>query len=223
MGSVDDNSQRLRNAAQDLELDITQTHVDQLLDYVAQIERWNRHYNLTALKEADQMLVQHIFDSMAVIPTLDAILYKNTVHGASVADIGSGAGLPGIVLAVLRPTWQVHCVDAVEKKTAFMRQMIGTLGLTNLRVTHTRIEALAPQQADIVISRAFASLQDFATLAGSHAAPSGLLVAMKGRHPDDEIADLVQHTDWRVGQSVQLTVPELDAQRCLLTLYRQGK
>lgn len=136
--------------------------------------------------------------------------------------MGSGAGLPGVVLAILHPEWRVHCIDAVEKKTAFIRHMIGVLGLSNLEVSHTRIETIEPLQADIVVSRAFSSLLDFASLAGRHIASGGQLLAMKGRHPDEEINILHAETSWQVNAIYPLTVPELDAQRCLLSLNCQG-
>src|SRR5690606_15724272 len=109
-------------------------------------------------------------------------------------DVGSGAGLPGVVLAIMRPEWQVHCVDAVEKKMAFVRQVSGVLRLRNLQAHHQRVESMPPFQANIVVSRAFASLADFATLAGRHVAAEGHLVAMKGRDPEEEAEDLRQNT-----------------------------
>lgn len=213
---------RLSLAAAALKISIDENQSNQLLSYLSQIQHWNRSYNLTALKDPEQMLIQHLFDSMAVEPILKEILYKNTVKKPLIVDVGSGAGLPGIVLAILQPNWQIHCIDAVEKKTAFMRQMIGVLGLANLQVTHTRIEGLQPLQANIVISRAFASLVDFVSLAGCHLASNGQLLAMKGRHPETEIDELLKQTDWQVSAIHTLSVPELNAQRCLLNLCRQG-
>uniref|UniRef100_UPI00333FC6D0 16S rRNA (guanine(527)-N(7))-methyltransferase RsmG n=1 Tax=Paracandidimonas soli TaxID=1917182 RepID=UPI00333FC6D0 len=120
--------------------------------------------------------------------------------------------------AILEPDWRVSCVDAVEKKTAFIRQMSGVLGLSNLQALHNRIEMLQEMNATIVTSRAFASLADFADLAGKHVARDGWLVAMKGRIPDDEISELQKKTDWRVERIDPVVVPELDAQRCLIWL-----
>ncbi len=217
-----DFQQRLSLAADQLTISLKPHQSKLLLEYLAQMQRWNRSYNLTALKEPEQMLIQHVFDSMAVEPIVCCVLDKNTVSNPLIVDVGSGAGLPGVVLAILHPEWRVHCIDAVEKKTAFIRHMIGVLGLSNLDVSHARIEAIEPLQADIVISRAFASLVDFATLAGRHIAPEGQLLAMKGRQPDDEIAILHAQTPWQVNHIYPLTVPELDAQRCLLSLNCQG-
>nr|WP_237173318.1 16S rRNA (guanine(527)-N(7))-methyltransferase RsmG [Paracandidimonas lactea] len=190
--------------------------------YIGQLQRWNRTYNLTALRQPEQMLVQHVFDSLSIVGPIDKLLYKNTVNKPLIMDVGSGAGLPGVILAIMRPGWRIQCVDAVEKKMAFVRQMAGTLHLPNLQAVHGRIEKLAPAQAYIVVSRAFASLADFASLAGRHVAPGGWLLAMKGVQPEEEIAELAKQTDWRVVNVVPLQVPELDAQRCLVWMSRQG-
>lgn len=222
MADQEQYRQRLVAAALALDIDVSVEQVDSLLSYMAQLQRWNRTYNLTALREPDQMLVQHLFDSLSVVQPLAHILDKNTVNKPCVVDVGSGAGLPGVVLAILRPHWQVHCIDAVEKKMAFVRQMAAVLRLPNLRAVHARIEALPPFNADIVVSRAFASLVDFATLAGRHVAAGGQLAAMKGREPQDEIDTLEQQTGWRTRQIQPLLVPELNAQRCLVWLSRQG-
>jgi len=190
--------------------------------YIEQLQRWNRTYNLTALRHPEQMLVQHIFDSLSIVKPVSIELYKNTVNNPRIMDIGSGAGLPGVVLAIMRPEWQIQCVDAVQKKMAFVRQMSGTLKLPNLQATHARVEQLGPADADIVVSRAFASLADFADLAGRHVARQGWLLAMKGQSPDEEQAALQQQTNWRVSRLEPLHVPELDAQRCLVWMSRQG-
>lgn len=213
---------RLEDAAENLQLSLTPEQIDKLLLYVEQLQRWNRTYNLTAIRDADQMLVQHIFDSLAVIPVVTSILDKKTVSDFKIVDVGSGGGLPGVVLAIAA-SWAVHCVDSVEKKMAFVRQMSGKLDLPNLKAHHARIEALEPFQADVVISRAFSSLTDFTRLAGKHAGPEGCLLAMKGRQPDDEIAALKAENIWTVESIETLSVPELDAHRCVLRLYRQGK
>lgn len=220
MAAIAEYSERLKEAAQRLGLCLDPAQREKLLVFLKQLERWNRVYNLTAIRDPEQMLVQHIFDSLAVIPTLDNILDKNTVLDPIVVDVGSGGGLPGIVLAITRP-WTVHCVDAVEKKMAFVQQMRGALSLSNLHAHHARVEELSPFQADIVLSRAFASLADFSRLAGKHVTAAGSLVAMKGRKPHDEISAL-NKIGWCVDDVVPLSVPELDAQRCVLRLSRQG-
>lgn len=213
---------RLEQAASNLQLSLTSEQADKLLLYVEQLARWNRTYNLTAIRDTDQMLIQHIFDSLAVIPVVTRLLDKKTVSEFSIVDVGSGGGLPGVVLAIAAP-WTVHCVDAVQKKMAFIRQMSGKLGLPNLQAHHARVETLESFDADVVISRAFSSLSDFVRLAGKHASGDGCLLAMKGREPDDEIAALLAENTWKVDSIETLFVPELDAHRCVLRLSRQGK
>lgn len=222
MGTREHYGQRLEAAAHALGLDINPDQRDALLNYLEQLQRWNRTYNLTAMRDPEQMLVQHLFDSLAVLPSLINVLYKKTVKSARVVDVGSGAGLPGAVMAIMQPDWSVHCVDAVEKKMAFVRQISGALRLPNLHAVHQRVETLAPCRADIVVSRAFASLADFASLAGRHVAKDGYLLAMKGREPVEEIDVLHSQTDWRVSRIQPLSVPELNAQRCLVWMSHQG-
>src|SRR5690606_26429913 len=123
--------ERLCLAAQALGIEIDVSQVDALLAYLAQLQRWNRTYNLTALRNPEQMLIQHVFDSLSVVGPIAHVLDKNTVQGRTIVDVGSGAGLPGVVLAIMQPRWQVHCRDAVEKKMAFVRQMSGGLRLPN--------------------------------------------------------------------------------------------
>ncbi|RTZ43422.1 16S rRNA (guanine(527)-N(7))-methyltransferase RsmG [Candidimonas sp. SYP-B2681] len=214
--------QRLDAAALALNVNLEPAQADALLSYIGQLQRWNRTYNLTALREPEQMLVQHLFDSLSVVKPIVTELYKTTATSRRIVDVGSGAGLPGVVLAIMQPEWEVFCVDAVEKKMAFVRQMASVLRLPNLHAIHARVETLPPFNADIVVSRAFASLIDFARLAGLHVAENGHLLAMKGREPQDEIDTLEQQTDWRQSHLQTLLVPELNAQRCLVWLSRQG-
>ena len=192
-----------------------------LLELVAQLVKWNRTYNLTALRDADQALVNHVFDSLAVVSPLTHGRSDSDGTGLRILDVGSGAGLPGIVLAIALPQAQITCIDAVEKKIAFIRQMAGVLGLHNLDARHDRVEDVGPLDCNIVISRAFASLADFARLAGRHVAANGSLVAMKGKKPVDEIAALEQQGEWIACDTQTLTVPELHAERCLVWMQRR--
>ncbi|WP_417277280.1 16S rRNA (guanine(527)-N(7))-methyltransferase RsmG [Castellaniella sp.] len=187
---------------------------DLLLGYLQQLQRWNKAYNLTAIRQPAEMLVQHLFDSLTVVPILRR---HRAGRDTSVADMGSGGGLPGIILGICEPGWQVVCVDAVGKKTAFIRQAAGVLGLSNVRAVHGRIETLDSLQADIVVSRAFASLQDFVQVSAHHCAPGGALWAMKGQYPENEV-DALKSTQWMVRSVAHLQVPEMSAQRCLLEL-----
>lgn len=214
-----DMAGRLSHALGQLGLQADAAAAAKLLDYLAQMQRWNRTYNLTAIRDPQQMLVQHLFDSLAAVgPFSEALGAPGTP--AKIYDVGSGGGLPGVVLAVMRPEWSVTCIDAVEKKTAFVRQMSGALALPNLQARHARIETLEPAGCNIVTSRAFASLEDFALLAGRHVGNDGTLVAMKGKVPDDEIQALHARGEWQVDHIQPLQVPELQAERCLIWMRR---
>jgi len=182
-----------------------------LLAYQALIAKWNRVYNLTAVRDPAEMLTHHLLDSLAVVAPLRR-------HAASKAlrilDVGSGAGLPGVVLAIAEPHWQVTCVDTVGKKASFIQQAAAELGLRQLRSAHARVEELPPAHADVVTSRAFASLADFVTLTRSHLAPGGVWMAMKGKTPESELAALPASVE--VFHVEPLDVPGLDAERCLV-------
>ena len=212
-------SQRVAKACEVLGLRATSQQIAQLLQYVEQLQRWNRSYNLTAIRDPEQMLTQHILDCLAVVSPVQRTIDASVTREPKVLDVGSGAGLPGVVLAIMLPAAQVTCVDAVEKKMTFVRQMRGMLALTNLSATHARIETLT-EQYDVVISRAFASLSDFAKSSGGRVLPTGSLVAMKARPTEEEFAELASQTDWSIAKVEPLHVPELQAQRCLVWLHR---
>ncbi|MEF7616788.1 16S rRNA (guanine(527)-N(7))-methyltransferase RsmG [Aquincola sp. MAHUQ-54] len=193
--------------------------VDQLLGYQALISRWNRVYNLTAVRDPEEMLTQHLLDSVSVVAPLargltEAASPLDASAARRVLDVGSGAGLPGVVIAILRPDLTVCCVDAVAKKASFIRQVATELGLRNLQAEHRRIEDLQLPPFGLVTSRAFASLLDFVTLTRPHLAAGGVWMAMKGRVPDDEMALLPP--DVQVTRVEPLAVPGLAAQRCLV-------
>ncbi len=210
----------LRQAAAELGLALTSLQAGQLLDYLELLEKWGRVYNLTAVRDPHQMLTQHVLDSLAVIPPLRRQLAQGgDPGGAHVLDVGSGAGLPGVVIAVCCPETSVCCVDAVAKKAAFVRQVALSLKLPNLRGVHARVENLAGKY-EFVISRAFASLSDFTAWSGNLLAPGGSWVAMKGKRPDDELANLPEQIE--VFHVEPIVVPGLDAQRCLVWMRRRG-
>lgn len=217
-----DHRARLVAAAQALRLDLVDAQINLLLEYQAQMQRWNRTYNLTALRDPDQMLIQHLFDSMSVVMPIEREFAAGGATDLAIMDVGAGAGLPGAVIAICRPQWSVCCVDAVEKKTAFVTQASGVLKLANLRARHARVEQMDEAGCDLVVSRAFASLQDFSRLAGRHVRDGGVLLAMKGREPLDETPPLEQDDQWRIASIEPLTVPELQAQRCLVWMRRKG-
>lgn len=188
---------------------------ERLLAYLDLISRWNKVYNLTAVRDPQEMLVQHVLDSVAVVQPLTAALSRQQGPSSQrVLDVGSGAGLPGVVIAILCPELSVVCVDAVAKKARFIQQVATELGLRGLHAEHTRIEDLAVPPFGVVTSRAFASLLDFVTLTRRQLAPDGVWMAMKGKTPDDEIASLP--SDVSVSSVQALQVPGLDAQRCLV-------
>ena len=206
-----DAAERLRAGASALRIDLSPTQVEQLLDYVALISKWNRVYNLTAVRDPKEMLAQHILDSLAVVPALQREMDRPAFR---VLDVGSGAGLPGAVIAVALPQVEVICVDTVAKKAIFIQQVAAQLKLANLGARHARIESMQPVQADVITSRAFASLHDFTSLSRPHLAPGGRWMAMKGKPGDAELAELSD--DLEVFHVEQLQVPGLEAERCLV-------
>jgi 16S rRNA (guanine527-N7)-methyltransferase len=220
--TVNATSERLLRALDVLRLNSQPAQQAALLEYLSQLMRWNKTYNLTAIRDPDQALVHHIFDSLSLVAPLSRALSLNQTETPTVVDVGSGGGLPGVILAIMLPDVQVTCVDAVEKKTMFVRQMAGVLALPNLIAQHARVEALKPIQATLVTSRAFASLEDFAQLAGPHVREGGYLVAMKGREPTVELTALQAQTAWFAQAIEPLTVPEFEGQRCLVWMQRKG-
>ena len=202
----------LRDAAQTLGLDLSDVQLQQLLDYLGLIQKWNKVYNLTAVRDPQAMLVQHLVDSLSLIPALRRHLAATP--GQRLMDVGSGGGLPGVVVAICEPGLDVSCVDAVAKKASFIQQVAAELRLSNLHGVHSRVEELTVAPFDVITSRAFASLLDFTTLTRQHLKPGAIWMAMKGQHPQDELAALPADLD--VFHVEQLQVPGLDAQRCLI-------
>lgn len=181
-----------------------------LLEYLALLQKWNRVYNLTAVREAPRMVSQHLLDCLAAAPHVAA---------ATLLDVGSGAGLPGIPLALALPDSRVTLLDSNHKKAAFLTQAVMELKLVNAEVVCERAETWNPSTTfQVVISRAFSDLAEFVAVAGRHAAAGGRLVAMKGVHPYEEIAQLPP--GWEVRQVTPLAVPGLRARRHLVTLVR---
>ena len=198
---------------------MTPAQLEQLQRYLALVQKWNKVYNLTALRDPADMLTHHLFDSLSAIAPLQRQLAQMGIPlaQARLLDVGSGAGLPGVVMAICCPGLSVACVDTVGKKAAFVQQVALELRLPNLRGVHARVESLT-EQFDVVSSRAFASLVDFTTWSRAALAPHGVWLAMKGKHPADEIAALP--TDVAVFHVEQLHVPALDAERCIVWLNR---
>ena len=201
----------LREVVVRLALEVPEVQVDALLAYLSLLQRWNATYNLTAVREPAQMLTQHVADCLAVIGPLRRALGAGP---SSVLDVGSGGGLPGVVMAILNPAVTVTCVDTVGKKAAFVRQVAGELRLSNLRAVHSRVEQMEAESFDLVTSRAFASLAEFIQLTSARLAEHGVWMAMKGKAPVDELTQLPAAID--VFHVEQIAVPGLDAERCIV-------
>jgi 16S rRNA (guanine527-N7)-methyltransferase len=214
-------SHTLSEGLASLGLHISASQQAQLLDYLGLIQKWNKVYNLTAVRDPAEMMTHHLLDSLAVVTPL---LKHTQGRPTRVLDVGSGAGLPGTVLAIICPELDVTCVDTVAKKAAFIQNTALSLKLPNLRGVHARVEEMQTEPFDVVTSRAFSSLLDFATLTRFHVkqsvgdAPAGVWMAMKGKHPTDELVALREGPikDIDVFHVEQLEVPGLDAQRCLV-------
>jgi 16S rRNA (guanine527-N7)-methyltransferase len=202
---------RVARGAATLSVPLPGSKVDRFVAYVRLIERWNATYNLTAVRDPRDMVAQHILDCLAATAAL--LRRRGTAPGERLLDVGSGAGLPGLVIAALAPEREIVCIDSVGKKAAFMTQAAGVLGLKNVTVLHARVEAIAHRSFDIVASRAFASLADFVA-ATRHllSADTGCWMAMKGKPPAAELQalnDAVFHVE-------PLHVPGLAAERCVV-------
>lgn len=206
--------QGLRDGAAQLGLDLTADQLEQLMDYLGLIQKWTKVYNLTAVRDPAEMVTHHLLDSLAVVKPL---LRQTAGQPATLLDVGSGAGLPGVVIAICCPQIRVDCLDTVAKKAAFIQQVAATLSLPNLRGLHDRVEHLSGSYA-IVACRAFASLPDFIGWTSGLLSTGVVWLAMKGKRPDEEIAALPAGVE--VFHVEQLQVPGLDAERCLVWMRR---
>lgn len=205
---------QLRDGLAELHLPLADAQVAQLLDYQALLGKWNKVYNLTSVRDPGQMLTHHLLDSLAALPPLA----RQAPAARTLLDVGSGGGLPGVVIAICRPDLRVDCVDTVAKKAAFIQQAAAQMGLANLRGVHARVETLSGPY-DVVCSRAFASLADFAVWSAGALAEQGVWMAMKGREPTDEIAALPPGIE--VFHVEQLHVPGLGEQRCMVWMRQR--
>ena len=205
----------LATGAETLKLVLSKRQLANLVDYLALLSKWNAVYNLTAVRDPEQMVTQHVLDSLAAVPAFN--------NADNVLDVGAGGGLPGMVLAIwaqeARPHMQVSMIDTVHKKTAFLTQAKVELGLTNVTVYTARVEQLKlPHSFDVITSRAFAELADFVNWSGHLLTKGGRFVAMKGVMPTDEIARLP--VGWKAVEVQSLHVPGLDAERHLVFIER---
>ena len=209
----------LRAGLAALGLSLSDAQVRQLLDYQNLIGKWNKVYNLTAVRDPAEMLTHHLLDSLAAVAPLQKHVQSRGLAAASLLDVGSGAGLPGVVLAICCPNLAVTCVDTVGKKAAFIKQAALALGLGNLTGLHARVEIIT-QPFDVICSRAFASLVDFTSWSQAALAPGGVWMALKGKHPAEELALLPPGV--AVFHVEPLAVPGLDAERCIIWLKKTG-
>ena len=210
----------LRTGLRALALDLSDIQIHQLLDYQNLIGKWNKVYNLTAVRDPAEMLTHHLLDSLAAIAPLKRHLQQAGLEqGSTLLDVGSGAGLPGVVIAMCCPAVAVTCVDTVAKKAAFIKQTALALKLPNLAGLHARVESI-DEPFDVICARAFASLHDFTQWSDSALAARGVWMAMKGKHPVDELVALSPSIE--VFHVEQLKVPGLDAERCMVWMRRAG-
>ncbi|WP_333583441.1 16S rRNA (guanine(527)-N(7))-methyltransferase RsmG [Rivihabitans pingtungensis] len=201
--------QELEAGLAQLGLELSAEQIDRLNQYLALLNKWNKTYNLTAVRETERMVAYHVLDSLSALPH---------IQGVRVLDVGSGGGMPGMLFAIARPDWQLTLIDANHKKTTFLRQAAIELGLDNVEVHCERVEALAAPAFDVITSRAFADLAEFVRLTRHVLADGGVWAALKGVYPYEEIAQLPD--DIRVVSVQALHVPGLDAERHLVTLAR---
>ena len=193
----------LESGVKALNLSLTDVQIEQLLDFIKLIAKWNKAYNLTAVRNNVDMTRLHILDSLAILPH---------IHGKRVIDIGTGAGLPGIPLAICLPDVDFVLLDSNAKKTRFVQQVILELKLKNVAAVHARVEQYQPEQGfDIVTTRAFASLPDIVSLTSHLLNANGVLLAMKGQIPEAELRQFNATV-------IPITVPEVEAERCLVRI-----
>ena len=209
---------RLQAAAAALKMRLPSETRSRLLRHLSMIGRWNRVYNLTAIQSTEEMFTHHLLDCLAILPSIDGWASSRS-SPPRILDVGSGAGLPGVVLALVRPDWRVTCVDAVSKKASFIRQAQAELAISNLDAVHGRVESAetwGDRQFDLIVSRAFSSLADFVSMTRQVLADEGDWAAMKGVLSPDERQSLPADID--MFHVEQIKVPQLDARRCMAWL-----
>ena len=210
----------LRAGLAALQLSLSDAQIQELLDYQTLIGKWTKVYNLTAVRDPAEMLTHHLLDSLAAaVAPLQKYLQGRGLSAPSLLDVGSGAGLPGVVMAICCPSLAVTCVDTVGKKAAFIKHVALALGLPNLTGLHARVETIT-QPFDVICSRAFASLADFAGWSQAALSPGGVWMALKGKHPAEELAMLPP--DVVMFHVEPLAVPGLAAERCIIWLQKTG-
>ena len=201
---------RLQQGCAALSLSLSQKQQTQLLQYIQLLHKWNKVYNLTSVREPEQMLGRHILDSLSILPYL---------VGDSLLDVGTGGGLPGIPVAIARPEMAVTLLDSNSKKTRFLQQVKTELALNNVTVVHGRVEQISLPQFAIITARAFASIDDIIKLTGHHCQRAGKLILMKGVYPTDELE--FDATAFELQDVISLHVPESQGERHLVRLCRK--
>ena len=212
--------QELSLGIESLSLNVAEPQQRQLLSYMALIQKWNKVYNLTALRQAQEILTHHLLDSLSAVSPLLGHIAKtkgDANAGIELLDVGSGGGLPGVVIAICCPNIRVTCVDTVSKKAAFVQQVAASLRLSNLRGVHARVESLTGPY-DVICSRAFASLPDFVSWSAAALSDVGVWMAMKGKLPEAEMAGLPSFA--QVFHVEQLQFPGLEADRCMVWMKK---
>lgn len=205
-------SKKLQAALEEMGCQMKADQREKLQQFVDMLLRWNKVYNLTAIRDEGQVVPLHILDSLSVAPY---------IIGQNCLDVGSGGGLPGIPLAIYQPEREFTLLDTVGKKTRFLQQVVIELGLQNVTVVNTRVENWSPEtKFDAIISRAFASVHDFVTLTAQHLQENGRLYAMKGRYPAEELMQLPQ--GFHAVSEQKLEIPQLDAERFLIEIKKDG-
>lgn len=199
-------------------LDLNEDQLSRLIDYLALLVKWNAVYNLTAIRDPQMMLTQHLADCLAIIKPIEQRWGEG--RQLRIVDVGCGAGLPGMVLAIARPNWHVTGIDTVAKKVAFVQQVIAELRLPNAVARQERVERMSDELYQIAVCRAFSSVAEFVRVAGHLVEATGDMLAMKGVLPASEIAELPQ--DWQVAHVDVLQVPRLDAKRQLAWIRPAG-
>ena len=208
---------KLRDGVQQLGLALDDAQIGLLMAFLDLLQKWNKVYNLTSVRDPQEMLTHHLLDSLAAVSPLQRYLADNALAEPKLLDVGSGGGLPAVVFAICLPQLDVSCVDTVGKKVAFIQQVAANLRLRNLRGIQSRVENLA-QQYDVVSCRAFAALQDFTVWSHQTLKANGIWLAMKAKRPDDELALLPAGV--QVLRMEPLVVPGLDAERCIVWMQK---
>lgn len=205
-----DHARQLSRGAEQMGIALSEHQAEQLLAYMALLNKWNKAYNLTAVRDPNEMVSRHLLDSLSVLPHVEQGRWL---------DVGSGGGMPGVILAIMLPDSDFTLLDSNGKKTRFLTQVRLELGLDNMQVVNSRVEAFSPDRPfDGIVSRAFSSLADFTELTRHLSTPQTRWLAMKGLYPQDELLALAD--DFRVQRSIELSVPGSDASRHLLVLQR---